>query len=240
VNSTYHGLSTRLEKRFAKGLSFLGVYTFGRALDTQSNIDLCQDCVSSSGAASIQDTRNRRLNYGLADHHIAHRFVFSGNYELPFRAPGLGGHLVRGWAISGISTIQTGQPITATLNFDNSNTGTTNWPNRIGSGVPANRSINNWVDAAAFTFPAAYTFGNAGRNTLIGPGFASTDVSLARNFGLPINERSRLEFRAETFNLLNTPQFGNPNVTLGNTAFGTIGGTARSNRQMQLGMKILF
>ncbi len=240
VNATYHGLSTRLEKRFAKGLSFLGVYTFGRALDTQSNMDLCQDCVGSNGFGSVQDTRNRRLNYGLADHHIAHRFVFSGNYELPFSAPGVAGHLVRGWALSGISTMQTGQPITVTLNFDNANTGTTNWPNRLGKGVPANQSINNWIDAAAFAFPAAQTFGNAGRNILTGPGFLSTDVSLQRNFGLKLTDRSRIEFRAEAFNVFNTPQFGNPNATLGNPAFGTVGGTARSNRQMQLGLRFLF
>ena len=240
VNATYHGMSSRLEKRFAKGLSFLAVYTFGRALDTQSNLDLCQDCVGSSGFGSVPDTRNRRLNYGLADHHIAHRFVMSGLYELPFAAPGLAGHAVRGWAVSGISTMQTGQPITLTLNFDNANTGTTNWPNRLGRGVPANQSINNWIDTAAFAFPAPFTFGNAGRNILTGPGFLSTDLSLQRNFAMKLTDRSRLEFRAEAFNVFNTPQFGNPNATLGNPAFGTVGGTARSNRQMQLGLRFLF
>ncbi len=105
---------------------------------------------------------------------------------------------------------------------------------------PANQSINNWIDSTAFAFPAQYTFGNAGRNIMTGPGFLSTDLSLQRNFGLKLNERSRIEFRAEAFNLMNTPQFGNPNATLGNPAFGTIGGTARSNRQMQLGLRFLF
>ena len=240
VNATYHGMSTRLEKRFAKGLSFLSVYTFGRALDTQSNLDLCQDCVGSSGFASVPDTRNRRLNYGLADHHIAHRFVVSGVYELPFSGPGMVGHVVRGWALSGISTMQTGQPITLTLNFDNSNTGTTNWPNRLSGGKPANQNISRWIDPAAFSFPAPFTYGNAGRNILTGPGFRSTDLSLQRNFGLKLTERSRIEFRAEAFNVFNTPQFGNPNATLGNPAFGTVGGTARSNRQLQMGMRFLF
>ena len=240
VNATYHGMSTRLEKRFSKGVSFLGVYTFGRALDTQSNMDLCQDCVGSNGFNSVPDTRNRRINYGLADHHIAHRFVFSGNYELPFDAHGAAGHIIRGWALSGISTMQTGQPITLTLNFDNANTGTTNWPNRTGSGKPANQNINNWIDAASFAFPPQYTFGNAGRNILTGPGFLSTDLSLQRNFKVKLSDRSRVEFRAEAFNLFNTPQFGNPNAALGNPAFGTIGGTARSNRQMQLGLRVIF
>lgn len=240
VRATYHGLSTRVERRFSNGLSFLGVYTFGRALDTQSNIDLCQNCVGSNGAGSVQDVRNREANYGLADHHIAHRFVFSGLYELPFKAPGFAGQLIRGWAVSGISTIQTGEPITVTLNFDNANTGNVNWPNRLARGTLSNPSVNRYIDTAAFAFPAPFTFGNAGRNILTGPGFYSTDLSLLRNFTLPFNDRSRVEFRAEAFNVLNTPQLGNPNATLGNPAFGVIGGTARSNRQMQMGLRILF
>ena len=240
VRATYNGLSTRLERRFSNGLTFLGVYTFGRALDTQSNIDLCQNCVNSNGSGAVQDVRNRETNYGLADHHIAHRFVFSGLYELPFKAPGVAGYLVKGWALSGISTMQTGEPITLNLNFDNANTGTVNWPNRLSKGTLSNPSVNRWFDTSAFAFPAPFTFGNAGRNILTGPGFFSTDLSLQRNFTLPFNDRSRVEFRAEAFNVLNTPQLGNPNATLGNPAFGVIGGTARSNRQMQMGLRILF
>lgn len=240
VKATYHGVSTKIERRFSNGASFLAVYTFGRALDTQSNIDLCQDCAGSNGFNSVPDTRNRDLNYGLADHHVSQRFVLSGLYELPFRLSGAAGHIVRGWAVSGIATAQTGTPITPSLNFDNANTGTINWPNRLASGKLSNPTVDRYFAPAAFAFPAQYTFGNAGRNILTGPGFFSADASLQRNFMLPFNEKSRLEFRAEGFNIFNTPQLANPAVVLGNVNFGTIGSTARSNRQMQLGLRLIF
>lgn len=246
VTSSYHGLSSRLERRFSSGASFLAVYTFGRALDMQSNIDLCDGCTNSSGSGNVQDTRNRRLNYGLSDQHIAHRFVLSGLYELPFGpgkamlSSGAPGMLLGGWAFSGITTISSGLPMTLNLNFDNANTGNVNWPNRIGSGSLDDPTVDRWFDTSAFVFPAQYTFGNAGRNILTGPGTVSTDLGLQRNFRLPINESSRLEFRAEAFNLFNTPQLGQPGATLGNANFGIITETARPNRQLQLGLKILF
>ena len=248
VTSSYNGMSARLERRFAQGFSLLGVYTFGRSLDMQSNVDLCDGCGGSAGAGAIVDARfNRRANYGLSDHHVAHRFVVSGSYELPFgtgkqwATSGVSAAVLGGWALSGITTLSTGQPFTVTLNFDNANTGNTNWPNRIASGKVDNPTVDRWFDTTAFAFPAQYTHGNGGRNTLIGPGIVSTDLSVQRNFSLPyVSERSRLEFRGEAFNLFNTPQFGTPNASLGNPSFGTIGGTARPNRQMQLGLRFLF
>jgi len=246
VTSKYHGLSARLERRFTKGYSWLAVYTFGRSLDMQSNLDLCDGCGGSAGAGAVVDTRNRRLNYGLSDQHVAHRFVTSGLAELPFGEgkpwvnSGLGAKVLGGWALSGITTVATGSAYTVTLNFDNANTGNTNWPNRIASGNLSNRTVDRYFDTSAFVFPAQFTQGNGGRNTLIGPGTVSTDLSLQRNFKLPLGDAGRLEFRGEAFNLFNTPQFGLPGAALGNPAFGTIGGTARSNRQMQLGLRLLF
>ncbi len=246
VTSAYNGLSARLERRFTQGFSLLGVYTFGRALDMQSNIDLCDGCGGSAGSGAVVDSRNRRLNYGLSDQQVAHRFVMSGLLELPFGqgkrfvSSGPGAHILGGWALSGITTLSTGLPYTVTLNFDNANTGNTNWPNRIASGKLDKPTVDRWIDPAAFVFPTQFTIGNGGRNTLIGPGTVSTDLSLQRNFNLPLGEKSRAEFRAEAFNLFNTPQLGQPGAALGNTAFGIIGGTARSNRQMQLGIRIIF
>jgi len=213
----------------------------------QTSIDLCDGCGGSSGSGAIVDSTNRRLNYGLSDHHTGHRAVFSGFYELPFgkgRAhltSGAGAAILGGWAMSGIGTFSGGIPYTVTLNFDNANTGSTNWPNRIANGSLENPSVDRWFDTAAFVFPAAFTHGNAGRNILTGPGVVSFDASMQRNFGLPfISEASRLEFRAEAFNVANTPQLGQPNAAVGNPAYGTIGATARSNRQMQLGLRLVF
>ncbi len=246
VNSSYHGITTRIERRFSGGLSFLGVYTFGRALDMQTTIDICDGCTNSSGSGAVADARNRRLNYGLSDSHMAHRFVLSGFLELPFGkgrrmlSTGVPALLAGGWGLSGITTISSGIPSTLNLNFDNANTGTVNWPNRIASGILDNPTVGRWFDTSAFTFPAQYVLGNAGRNIITGPGTVSTDISLQRSFRIPSLESSRLEFRAEAFNLFNTPQLGQPGVTLGNPTFGVIGGTARANRQIQLGLKFVF
>jgi hypothetical protein len=84
------------------------------------------------------------------------------------------------------------------------------------------------------------TFGNAGRGYLTGHGTKTVDVSVQRNFSLPIKEISRLEFRAEAFNSLSTPQFGIPGATLETAQFGSIAGTASANRQLQFGLKVLF
>ncbi len=246
VNSSYEGLSTRLERRFNAGASLLAVYTFGRALDMQTNIDLCDGCTNSGGSGSITDSRNRRLNYGLSDLHTAHRFVLSGLYELPFGpgkpmlARGPASWIVGGWALSGITTLSTGLPITFNLNFDNANTGTVNWPNRLRRGTLDHPTVNRWFDTTAFAFPAPYVLGNAGRNILTGPGIVSTDLSLQRNFRLPFREGAHVEFRAEGFNVFNTPQLGQPGATLGSPNFGVITDTARPNRQLQFGLKVLF
>ncbi|MEP7362314.1 MAG: TonB-dependent receptor [Acidobacteriota bacterium] len=246
VNSAYHGVSTKLERRFSSGVSFLGVYTFGRALDMQTSIDLCDGCTNSSGSGAVANTRNRRLNYGLSDSHMAQRFVLSGLAELPFGkgkkmlTQGAGAAIAGGWAISGITTISTGIPSTLNLNFDNANTGNVNWPNRLATGQLDNPTVGKWFDTSAFVFPAQYVQGNSGRNIIIGPGTVSTDLSLQRRFQLPKRESAKLEFRAEGFNIFNTPQLGQPGVTLGNSAFGVIGSTARASRQIQLGLKLLF
>ncbi len=246
VTSNYQGLSTRLERRFAGGFSVLGVYTFGKSLDMQTTIDLCDGCTNSSGSGAISDARNRRLNYGLSDHHTGQRGVVSGFWDLPFGAgkkyvtSGPASYLLGGWALSGITTLSGGLPFTLNLNFDNANTGTTNWPNRIANGKLDNPAVAKWFDTSAFVFPTPYVIGNAGRNILTGPGIVSTDVSLQRNFLIKRREGMRVEFRAEGFNLFNHPQLGTPALTLGNAQFGSISSTARANRQLQFGLKLLF
>ncbi|MBL8217065.1 MAG: TonB-dependent receptor, partial [Bryobacterales bacterium] len=201
VTSSYHGISSRLERRFSKGLSFLASYTYGRSLDTQSNVDLCDGCVNSSGAGSVQDVNNRKANRGPSDHNVPHRFVFSGGWDVPFKR----NHpVIGGWTLSGILSLSSGLPFTLNLPFDNANTGNVNWPNRIADGRLDNPTIDRWFDTAAFTFPAQYTYGNAGRGYLTGPGTKTLDFSIQRNFKLPLNEASRLEFRAEAFNSFNT------------------------------------
>ena len=127
-------------------------------------------------------------------------------------------------------------------------TGTGNRPNRICDGSISNPTIDHWFDTSCFVAPTdnTGTYGNAGRGIIRGPGSFNIDASLIKNTKIG---RFTTEFRVEAFNLLNHPQFGNPNTTLGNAAFGTISSMLSSpscslcgtiERQVQLGVKVRF
>ena len=139
-----------------------------------------------------------------------------------------------------IFSVQTGQPFTVTSSIDPTATGTTARPNRLRDGaLPSDqRNINHWFDLTAFAAPACICFGNSGRNILRGPGFMDLDLGVSRQFA--IRERVHLLFRAESFNIMNHPNFGIPNMQIGNAQAGIIGSVANPERQSQLALKLLF
>jgi hypothetical protein len=160
-----------------------------------------------------------------------------------------------GWQVTGILTLMTGQSLNITAPAAPLNApGNSNNPNYIGSGsLPVLNQINfratganqaTWFDTSVFRAPAAATFGNIGRNAFTGPGFFNVDASLFRRF--KATERFTVEFRAESFNFTNTPQYPNPDGGLGNATFGQITNAGIGNsadggsRQIQLGLRILF
>jgi hypothetical protein len=147
-----------------------------------------------------------------------------------------------GWEVSGIWTAQDGQPFTLTLPVDNANVGNTNWPNRVCSGVLSNPTLQNYFNQSCFPTAPQYTFGNAGRNELYGPGVDNVDFTAHRYFPIPLHEGLKLEFRAELFNLFNRPEFGMPSTTLDLPQTGQITSTNVSipNRQVQFALKLLF
>jgi hypothetical protein len=120
------------------------------------------------------------------------------------------------------------------------------WPNRTGSGAVSNPMINAWFNVADFQSPGSYVFGNSGRNILFGPGTKQFDLSLFKNIAFNESGSRHLQFRAEAFNALNTPQFNNPNAQIGNTAAGIITSAGapllyqRTSRQLQLALKLYF
>ena len=130
-------------------------------------------------------------------------------------------HLIAGgWQLNSIDTFQTGTPFTVTMHTNTLNVGSgVQWPNRIRSGTLANPTINQWFDPTAFVAPGNYNYGDSGRNILYGPGTDEIDASLFKNFRLP-GEGRRLQFRAEAFNVMNTPQFNNPNAQIGFAGVG--------------------
>jgi hypothetical protein len=241
--STYEGISSRLQKRFSNGLSFLASFTHGRSIDLQNGaLDACDSCANNT----VQNSYGRSAQKGPSDNDVAFRFSYGGLWELPF-GPGrtwlkqgwasqVAGH----WQINTIYAVQTGTPFTATLNFDNANAGTVSYPNRICSGSLDNKSVAKWFDTSCFVSPPSYVFGNEGRNVIRAPGRDNVNIGLQRRFPLSFREGMGLEFRAEAYNLFNHPQFSRPAATVGNAGYGTITSTAVANRQLQFALRLAF
>lgn len=246
AESEYNGFEARLERRFSRGHSFLASYTFSKSMDHASG---------SGGTADSgvpQNNRDLEAEWGPSVFDVRHRFVFSTLYELPVgpgrrfwgEASGVVGRLLEGWQANAILTFQGGQPFTPVLAVDNSNTGQfQDRPNIIGDpyapgpGCTETRTANCWVNPAAFELPAPFTFGNAGRNSLRGPGTKNIDFSLVKNTDLA--EGRQLQFRAEFFNLFNWVNYDNPNRTALTPNFGRIF-SAGPPRQIQLGLRFIF
>jgi hypothetical protein len=174
--------------------------------------------------------------------------VFSGLWELPIarNATGILRTVAGGWQLNGILTLQTGNYFSLTTNRAVCACSTTRpdvVPGRDPNDAPdGGRTPDQWFDTAAVTDPAAGTFGNLGNFSNIGPPLRTLDLSLFKDF--QISERFRLQFRAESFNLANTPQFNNPSstaATQGAGDFGRLTGTrAGSNRQWQMALRLMF
>ncbi len=255
VNSSYHSLQVRLEKRFSSGLTGLVSYTWGKAL-TES-----PDHISTSGAGAgvdtgtfrePQDGNNLKAERGLAEFDIKHRFVASYIYELPFGRGRRWGNnwstfadlVFGGWQVTGIHVLQGGLGLTATVS------GATVLslggerrarPNLVGNPVlpESQRSIQRWFNTDAFAFynPAPQAFGNAGVGIMRGPGLVNFDFTLAKNFYL--TERRYFQFRTELFNAFNRANFGPPDIRRESSGFGQIL-TAGNARIIQFGLKLYF
>ncbi|HWQ55251.1 MAG TPA: TonB-dependent receptor [Bryobacteraceae bacterium] len=228
--STYHAFQGKAEIKGWRGLSMLASYAFGKSIDNLSG--------DVQGAAT-QDPRNTQLEKGPSDFDVKHRFVWSGNYGLPF---GRGGksilaRVVKDWEIGSIITLQSGLPYSPSMNTDTANTGIVGRPDRIGRGTLDNPTLERDFDTAAFKVPALYTYGNASRNMLYRRGTRNWDMVAMRNFRF--TERWNLQFRGEFFNFTNTPSFGAPvsNIQAGNVGRITSAGDPRS---VQLGLKLSF
>jgi hypothetical protein len=230
-HSTYHSFQGRVEKRFSRGLTFTMAYTFSRLIDDAGAV--FDSAVLTGPVANFQaaDSFNKRLEKDVSTGNVPHNFSSGFVYDLPFR----------GWQIAGIVRAQSGSPVAVTqaTNFNAFAGFGVQRPNRVGNPVlPASeRSTARWFDTGAFRQAPQFTIGNSSRNPVVGPGYRALDVMLGKTF--PVSERVRMEFRAEAFNVLNTPPLGNPNGSLGNPAFGTIT-TALDPRVYELVVKLHF
>jgi len=244
TNSTYEAGQARLQKRYGRGLAFTASYTFGKSLDYASSTR------TSDYNNRPMDPENRALDHGRSLFDARQNFVFSSVYQLPFgpggtvfKRGGAAGKLVGGWQLAGILTLRTGLPFTVGASGDIANSGNDQSgranlvPGQNPVVPPSQRSPNQWFNTAAYVVPPLYTYGNAGRNTLDGPGLRNLDLSVVKDTVL--RERLRLQFRAESFNLSNTPPFGTPHNTVNGNSFGMIT-SAGSGRKIQFAMKLVF
>ena len=240
-HSSYNSLQLKLERRFRNGFSFLSSYTWSHALDNT------QDTEDTTIATLPQNQFNTNAEKSSSGYDLRHRSVTSIIYDLPLGREGkwLSGSkaaraILGGFQLGGIFVMQTGQPVNPGVAGNPANTTNPIRPNRLADGnLPrGERTIDRWFDKTAFAVPAAFTFGNSGRNVLVAPGLINLDLLVARNF--TITDRTRLEFRGEFYNATNTAHFGRPNAVIGSPQAGTITNTATPNRQIQLGLRLVF
>jgi len=199
---------------------------------------------------NLMDPEDPGRDWGLSDFDAKHNFVFHLSYPLPFQADSRALRaILSGWTVSSISTLSSGHPFTARLSQNNSRDGDTHVKNRpdLRPGADNNPVLggpDKYYDPGSFSLPLPGTYGNLGRNTLIGPGLAKLDLSLGKSF--PLGEGKDVNFRAEMFNLLNRANFNLPNTAAltnagaPNPSAGRVRSTVTSSRQIQFALKINF
>jgi hypothetical protein len=246
AHSIYHGLQSKIEQRFARGLYFLGSYTWSKSIDNQSN----GTDTANAGGQYPQDPLNVSLDRGLSSFDRTHRFVASLVWEIPFgRSPTAEGMVQKlinralgGWQLSGIFLAEGGTPFSPLMSCADVNAqGNDCRPNVIGStALPSGAPfINKWFDTSAFTIPSSPAWGDSGRNILRAPGTDNIDVALSRSFRWGDVETRRVQIRSEFFNTLNHTNLGIPVNSIDSPAFGTIT-SALPGREIQLGARLEF
>ena len=246
-NSSYNALQLELTRRLSRRLQFRGNYTWAKNLDMNSALTIAQ---AQNQPQMVLDRNDLHRDWGPSALTPRSQASISAHYELPFGSDtGRGsGRLIGGWQLNGITTLLSGFPFTPQIGANRSGDGNTRNPDRPDlnpafTGPVLLRKQTQWFDPSAFSLPTVRTWGNLGRGTLRGPGLASVDLSVIKNTSL--NERVRLQFRAEFFNALNHTNFGPPNpIVFSGTAVspsaGLITTTATTSRQIQLGLKLIY
>ena len=240
AQSWYHAGYANIRRRFARGFTFLANYTYSKNLSDAP--DFRSPMFES---AAPQDNDHLHHEKGLACD-IRHRFAASAVYSLPaWKRSGFANALTKDWRLSVIYQIQSGFPFTISVFGDTANAGTLLGENPIranhtGQPIfgPGTRTADRWFNTAAFATPAAFTFGNVGRNTVTGPGKRTLDLALQREFA--ISETVKLQVRGEAFNALNHTNLGTPNRFVNTPQFGTITEASTPGREIQLGLRVSF
>ena len=260
LSSNYNALQGSLQRRLKNGLALNVNYTWSHNLTNAQVLDEGQAVGSCVGPCHVDDGTGKAVtynsyfqyDYGNADLDTRHRVALTMTYDLPFGKTMSGPEslVVKGWSVNSIYYAQTGNPITVSSSVNTSGLPVTERPNQSKpTAAGFKKSITEWYDVSQFTLPGVDLLGNAHRNSIFGPGTQALGFSLFKTF--PIWEKANLQFRAESFNLLNTPTFNQPNgsITYNSSGVGTTGNgsatitstsPAASPRQVQLALKLIF
>lgn len=237
ASSTYHSWQNTISKRFSKGLTFEGSYTWSKNIEN---------------GTSHQNAYDIRASRALSDLDIAHRFVISWVYELPFgRGRQFGGSMNRvtdalmgRWQVNGFANFQNGTPLSISASNTAGLFGSTTRPNNNGTSAKlsgkVDERLNAYFDRSVFSQPTPFTLGNLGVRLpdVRNDGVRNFDLSVFKDF--QIVERLRVQFRCEFLNAFNTPRFGSPNTSVTSSSFGVINSQANAPRQIQFGLKLLW
>ena len=244
--SNYNALQVTFQRRYSAGLTVASNYTFSSALS-----DVGGPGGACDGCAQVLNDFGR--DYGPSNFMVKHRFTFTANYELPFgkSLTGAGAQVIKGWQINAIYAYGTGQPFTVLDGTAQQNSiGITQDRPSLVARQAFTQSIDQWIDISQFRRQAFGTAGNEGHNVFNMPSNKRVDVSVFKNFG--ITESIKLQFRAEAFNISNTPLFGMPgNIISGfdsngvPTNAGNFGRITTTNafytpRDIQFALKLIF
>jgi Cna protein B-type domain. len=242
-NSEYEALQASFNKRFSKGVSLIAGYTWSKLMTDVAN-------GTWAGTASVRRYDCVRCEHSPSTYDVPHRFTLGAVGELPFgRGKTFGSSwnsfvdaVLGGWQANGILTLASGQPLVFATAVNNSYTfGGGQHPDVVGNPVlSSGKSIYQWFNTAAFAQPANFTSGNLARTyTGVRQDWTKNlDFSLFKNFH--VKERLQVEFRAEAFNLTNTPTFSAPGTTINGANFGIITGQSNPARNVQLALKVVF
>ncbi len=230
-NSHYHSLQVNMDRRFSRGLSLIANYVWSKKIDNAGDVD----------------PFNRNFNHGLASDDIPHVFHLSPVWLIPTpQLQGFAGKALKGWELASITTWRSGTPFSVSSGVDNSLSGVgADRADFIGtdlgqarlSGQSHAQEIQQFFKTSLFVRNAIGTYGNSGKDILLGPRSFNTDLSLIKD--TTIAERAKVQFRAEFFNLFDNVNFSNPGGTLGNPNLGRIT-SAGDPRILQLALKFMF
>ncbi len=253
-SSWYNGLEVSLTKRLGYGLQFLASYTFSKTLDTDG-ADI--NSTSANNALTLGDQNTPKQRWGRASFDRTHRFVFSATWSLPSPSAGLERAVLGGWELAAVTTIQSGSALTISdtnannvfgISEDRAQLSGACSKSQLVKGGSVESKLGGYFNAACFTNPLIIgadgigtAFGNSGTGIVDGPGQANLDLALSKT--AVVNwptEKSSVQFRAEFFNMLNHPQFANPDTNFTSPTFGVISSTAVNPRVIQLALKLAF